>query len=117
MLFCDKSSDQTSSKRRVETGNQGLSCPQHLRSIGLPLRRFPEKILHTSPHLLSWLPPCDCRCGPPPSGGRPGGGWPCRPRGVGKDAGYAVPPSNLPPLGGGQGYVSTAVDYNEGYSF
>src|SRR5947209_200933 len=37
MLFCDKSSDQASSKRRVETGNQGLSCPQHLRSIGLPL--------------------------------------------------------------------------------
>ena len=28
---------QTSSKRRVETGNQGVSCSPHLRSIGLPL--------------------------------------------------------------------------------
>src|SRR5215475_11341630 len=36
-VICDQSGDQTSSNCRVETGNQGFSCPHQLRVIGLPL--------------------------------------------------------------------------------
>src|SRR5262245_16250485 len=37
MLFYDQSSDQLSSNCLVETGNQELNCPQHLRPIWPPL--------------------------------------------------------------------------------
>jgi Family of unknown function (DUF6516) len=36
MLFYGQSSDHLSSNRRVETGNQGLICPPHLRPICPP---------------------------------------------------------------------------------
>ena len=63
---------------------------------------IPEKVLH-------WFLPCVCLSGPPPSRGRQGGGQ-CRQRlGGCKVAAYSIPPSNLPPLGGGNGH--------EGYSF
>ena len=45
--------------------------------------------------------------------------WGVVPQAAGRGGGSRrrVPPSNLPPLGGGKASVHAAVDYNEGDSF
>jgi hypothetical protein len=45
------------------------------------------------------------------------GGSPTGSHGAGEAVVHAIPPSNLPPLGGGNGRVHTAVDHQEGCSF
>jgi hypothetical protein len=41
-LFETTAGDETSSTGRVVTGHHEVSCSQHLRPIGLPLRGCPE---------------------------------------------------------------------------
>jgi hypothetical protein len=53
----------------------------------------------------------------PPAGGGEVGGSPAGSHGAGEAVVHAVPPSNLPPLGGGNGRVHTTVDHHEGCSF
>src|SRR5712671_1590891 len=66
------------------------------------LRRFPGKVLHASPHLLSYLPPRAVGCDLPPAGGGQVGGGPAGGGAWGRTL-STCSPLQPPPAGGRQG--------------
>jgi len=73
----------------------GMWSSQHIR-------RFPGKVLHASPHLLSYLPPRAGGCDLPPAGGGQVGGGPAGGGAWGRTP-ATCSPLQPPPAGGRQG--------------
>jgi hypothetical protein len=97
---------------------QGVAArDENERSRVLMAKVISEKISPGVPILVRRLPPRRWGADLPPAGGGEVGGSLASRRGAGEAAVHAVPPSNLPPLGGGKSRVHIAVDHHEGGSF